>query len=129
MSGEVTRAVSEVRLVIYGEPASKANSRRIVPRGEKFASIKSQRAMDWLVLAGRQVPRRSTVPFPKGELVAFFRIHYRTQRPDLDESLVLDFLQGRVYGNDRQVRERHIYHHIDADNPRVELVIRPRGAA
>ncbi|MFD2232785.1 RusA family crossover junction endodeoxyribonuclease [Phaeospirillum tilakii] len=119
----------EVRLVIHGEPASKANSRRIVPRGKRFASIKSDKALGWLERAEGEIPRPDRLPFPGGEVVAFIAIYYATHRPDLDESLVLDFLQGRVYANDRQVRERHTYHFIDRDNPRVEVVVRPRAAA
>jgi Holliday junction resolvase RusA-like endonuclease len=54
-------------------------------------------------------------------------IYYASQRPDLDESLILDLLQGILYKNDRQVRERHVYHFIDKLNPRTEIWIRPRS--
>jgi Holliday junction resolvase RusA-like endonuclease len=61
-----------------------------------------------------------------GELRMDIWIYYATQRPDLDESLILDLLQGKVYENDRQVRERHVYHQIDKASPRIEVIIRPR---
>jgi hypothetical protein len=32
-------------------------------------------------------------------------------------------LQGRVYRNDRAVREMHLYHHLDRDNPRAEILL------
>ena len=65
------------------------------------------------------------------------RIFYATQRPDLDESVVLDVLQDRyekiggqrvlvqpgVYRNDRQVREKHVFHAIDRANPRAEVEV------
>jgi Holliday junction resolvase RusA-like endonuclease len=67
------------------------------------------------------------------------RIYYASQRPDLDESVILDVLQNRykgkgdarqliqkgVYANDRQVREKHVYHGIDKMNPRTEIEIEP----
>ena len=33
---------------------------------------------------------------------------YYASRPDLDESLILDCMQGLVYKNDRQVKEKHV---------------------
>jgi Holliday junction resolvase RusA-like endonuclease len=41
----------------------------------------------------------------------------------LDESLILDLLQGLVYKNDRQVKERHTYWGLDPENPRAEIII------
>ena len=70
------------------------------------------------------------------------RLYYATERPDLDESLLLDVLQDRyhgkgearvlvqsgVYRNDRQVREKHIFHCIDRTNPRCEVEVVPLHA-
>lgn len=56
------------------------------------------------------------------------KIFYRTRRPDLDESLILDLLQGRVYVNDRQVKERHAYWGLDKENPRAEITVVPLAA-
>lgn len=50
-------------------------------------------------------------------------IFYASRRPDLDESLILDLLQGLVYVNDRQVKERHTYWGLDPENPRAEIII------
>ena len=50
-------------------------------------------------------------------------IYYASRRPDLDESLILDLLQGLVYLNDRQVKERHVFWGLDKDKPRVEMII------
>jgi Holliday junction resolvase RusA-like endonuclease len=123
--------VIQYELVIYGEPCSKANSRRLVPRKckdgrVKLGSIKSQKALNWIDGAAKQIPFRPESDLLTGKLVMFCKIYYASERPDLDESLVLDFLQGRVYKNDRQVRERHVYHFIDRENPRVEVLVRPR---
>jgi hypothetical protein len=32
-------------------------------------------------------------------------------------------MQGNIYENDRQVKEKHVYHGLDKDNPRTEIVI------
>lgn len=112
-----------VSLVILGEPASKANSRKLVLIGGKPRFIKSEKARAWWANAERQVPTMH--PLLAGPLVAYVRIFYASQRPDLDPSLVFDVLQGRVYENDRQVREMHLYHAIDRDNPRAEIVLEP----
>ena len=53
-------------------------------------------------------------------------IYYASRRPDLDESLVLDLLQGVTYLNDRQVKEKHIYWGLDKENPRCEISVRKK---
>lgn len=120
---------------IYAEPASKANSRKLVTFGGEWltiagrrtrvggrpASIKSDKARAFEKAVARQVPVLS--PMLGGRLCIIATIYYATERPDLDESVILDALQGRVYANDRQVREKHIYHRIDRRNPRVVVFI------
>jgi Holliday junction resolvase RusA-like endonuclease len=108
-------------LYILGEPASKANSRRVVKFGNMSRLIKSQKALDYSDTFRLQCP-----PLAKlmtGDLRVSMRIYYATRRPDLDESLILDLMQGLVYENDRQVKERHTYWGLDAENPRSEIII------
>lgn len=62
-------------------------------------------------------------PLMSGDIRMHITIYYASRRPDLDESLILDLLQGLVYINDRQVKERHTYWGLDPDNPRAEIVI------
>jgi len=50
-------------------------------------------------------------------------IWYATRRPDLDESVILDALEGYAYVNDRQVKEKHIYHALDKENPRAHIKV------
>lgn len=110
-------------LTIYGEPASKANSRRLVKSRKTGAVlfIKSAKAMSYAQTALLQIP---TLPLlVTGKLRVSLWIYYASERPDLDESLILDLLQGRVYENDRQVRERHVYHRIDRQQPRALIEI------
>jgi Holliday junction resolvase RusA-like endonuclease len=108
-------------LYILGEPASKANSRRVVKFGNMSRLIKSQKALNYSDTFRLQCP-----PLAKlmtGDLRVSMRIYYATRRPDLDESLILDLMQGLVYENDRQVKERHTYWGLDAENPRSEIII------
>lgn len=125
-----------IRFVILGQPASKANSRRLVRIGDRPASIKSPEAIAFEKSAALQIPH-SARQMLRGPVRVTLRLFYATERPDLDESIVLDVLQARykrighrhalvargVYINDRQVREKHIFHGIDRANPRAEIEV------
>jgi Holliday junction resolvase RusA-like endonuclease len=107
--------------IIFGEPASKANSRRVVRFGSMSRLIKSQKALNY-----SDVFRQQCQPLGKlmtGDLRVTLHIYYASRRPDLDESLILDLMQGLVYENDRQVKERHAYWGLDPENPRAEILI------
>jgi len=106
----------DITFEILGEPASKANSRKVVKFGNRTAMIKSDKARAYWKTAERQVPT-GIVPTKKDVCVEMV-IHYSTRRPDLDESLILDILQGYIYENDRQVKQKKIYWQLDRDNPR-----------
>jgi len=121
------QSMKPIYLVVYGEPASKANSRKLVLFGSRPASIKSDKARGYA--RDFQLQVRTIDPLLEGELRMDLWIYYATRRPDLDESLILDLLQGKVYANDRQVRERHVYHMLDKANPRVEILIQNRYTA
>lgn len=123
-----------VRATIWDEPASKSNQRINFRTGRKcpkcrlgtgaIRSIKSKKARKFLDSVNDQLE-----PLPEllqGELRMDIAIWYRTQRPDLDESIVLDALQGIFYKDDRQVRERHVYHFVDKEHPRVVVKISRR---
>jgi len=132
----------KVELTILGECASKSNSRQLVTfgRGEdkRPALIKSKKARDYERTAALQISSRARVML-LGPVRVTLRIFYASERPDLDESVVLDVLQARfkrvgkervlvqpgVYANDRQVREKHVYHAIDRVNPRAEIEVEP----
>jgi len=108
-------------LFIKGEPASKANSRRVVKFGSMSRLIKSQKALDYSEYFRQQV--MPITPLMSGDIKMHITIYYASRRPDLDESLILDLLQGLVYKNDRQVKERHTYWGLDPENPRTEIII------
>lgn len=110
-----------IELIIHGEPASKANSRRLVTIGGRPRFIKSQKALDYLKAFSEQCPVLDEML--EGELKVTMTIYYASRRPDLDESVILDAMQDRIYGNDRQVREKHVYWGLDKENPRAEIKV------
>lgn len=108
---------------IEGEPASKANSRRLVRLRGRLVPIKSAKAIAYERSVAAQI---APLPYDqrlRGALAMHCRIYYASERPDLDPSLILDGLQGRIYDNDRQVREMHLHHHIDRARPRAEIYL------
>jgi Holliday junction resolvase RusA-like endonuclease len=102
---------------IEGEPASKANSRKLVMIKGRMIPIKSQKALNYVKAFQKQIPKIDplTEEYVKVEMM----IYYASRRPDLDESLILDCMQNYVYYNDRQVKEKHIYWGLDKEHPRT----------
>lgn len=127
-----------IAFTILGEAASKANSRKAVTIAGRPSFIKGEKALAFEKHALAQIPPVARQRLA-GPVSVTLRMFYATERPDLDESLVLDVLQDRyrkgpmgrvlvqsgVYQNDRQVREKHVFHGIDKRNPRVEIEIVP----
>lgn len=133
-----------VRFTILGEAASKANQRKLVLFGERPALIKSDKARRYERDALLQIPVPARLRLT-GPVRVTLRMFYASERPDLDESVVLDVLQDRhgkqpkgpngepigprpllqpgVYRNDRQVREKHVFHALDRLHPRVEVEV------
>ena len=129
-----------IKFTILGQPYSKANSRKVVKIGGRSALIKSDPALEFERNALRQIPPEARQRLT-GPVSVTLRLFYSSQRPDLDESLLLDVLQNRyasvgngparrrvlvqdgVYINDRQVREKHVFHGIDKSNPRAEVTV------
>lgn len=145
-----------IRFTILGECASMKNSREIVMFGKRPALKKSDKALAYEKAALLQIPADAkqmlTVP-----VRVTLHMHYASERPDLDPALLLDIMAAKykkvqgalirlgggkfgyaegerkliakgVYVNDRQCREIHAYHHIDKENPRVEVEIEPLHA-
>jgi len=111
-------------LKIFGEPASKANSRRLTTRHGKPMFIKSDKALSYATMFKQQCVVSPSQRFIDDDVVVTIRIWYASRRPDLDESLILDLLQDVAYDNDRQVKEKHIYWMgVDKTNPRCEITV------
>jgi Holliday junction resolvase RusA-like endonuclease len=133
--------MAPIRFTLLGEAASKANSRQIVSIGGQQRVIKSKKARDFTRDARRQVPPSCRLRL-QGPVAVMLRMFYATERPDLDESIVLDAMQDHyaitrlgpdrvrrdlvqagVYCNDRQVRWKLVIHAIDRAHPRVEVAV------
>lgn len=141
--------MERISFTILGQPCSKANSRQIVTINNRPKPIKSAEARAYERDALLQIPVAFRLRL-EVRLRMTLHLFYRNELSDLDESIVLDVLQDRwaprekagmdgvrpervllqagVYRNDRQVRERHVYHHIDKHNPRAEILIEPLQA-
>jgi Holliday junction resolvase RusA-like endonuclease len=132
LSGDVETVT--MKFTIFGQPFSKANSRRIVMFGNRPASIKSDKAREYADQALGQFIHQmdDKTPF-SGPVVVEMTIYYPDKRQDLDPSLVLDVMQEYkhkgsviwqgVYKNDRQVQAMHLYRKVDKTNPRCEIEV------
>ena len=123
-----------IRFTIFGEPASKANSRELatIGRGDNRRTIlrKGDKALVYERDALKQMP-----PAARARLQGPVRVTlrdvlqdrwktYKVGNGDSDRTLV----QAGVYRNDRQVREKHVFHGIDRRNPRAEVIVEPLQA-
>ena len=114
--------MTSLRFEIKGEPASKANSRQLVTIKGRPAFIKSKKARDYVKTFAQQCPNLED-DMLEGDLWVDMTIFYASRRPDLDESVILDCMQGYIYKNDRQVKEKWIRWGLDKENPRSEIYI------
>jgi|TARA_R100001530_G_scaffold17094_1_gene14860 Holliday junction resolvase RusA-like endonuclease len=113
----------KIKFTIYGQPYSKANSRRLVMIKGKPRFIKSKQALNYSKDFLLQCPKQKTL-IPKCQDVSVsIKIYYSSRRPDLDESLILDLMQDIIYENDRSVKEKHITWGLDKENPRAEVEV------
>lgn len=116
-------------ITILGEPASKANSRKLVQFHGMSRLIKSTKALNYSEAFKRQCDLLldKNAELIEGDVKVCMKIYYATRRPDLDESLILDLLQGYAYANDRQVKEKHIIWGLDKENPRAEITVEKKA--
>lgn len=111
----------EVFFIVLGEPASKSNSRRLIWSGRRPRIIKSAKALSYLTAFQNQCPKLKKLM--DGDLLIEATIYYASRRPDLDESLILDAMQGLIYKNDRQIKKKIISWGLDREKPRAEIRI------
>ena len=118
-----TKSQKKINFIIDGEPASKSNSRKIVTFGKRPALIKSEKARNYEKMFAQQCPQLENLidNDVKVELI----IYYASMRPDLDESVVLDCMQGKIYVNDRQVKQKIVYWGLDRERPRTHVRVSP----
>lgn len=104
--------------VIHAECASKANSRKVWMVGDRKVFAKSDKA-----LAFMRAKHDTNKPFApiEGPIQLNVRCYYATRRPDLDPSMVMDWLQANnIIANDRQVVSLIAHKIIAPKAPRVE---------
>lgn len=106
---------------IIGEAQAKGNRRRLVKHGSRTVPIKSEKSLLFVQGVFLQAPKLT--PLPEDDLLIAMEIFYGSRRPDLDESLILDALQGKCYKNDRQVKQKHIWWGLDKENPHANIKI------
>jgi len=109
------------QIIIYGEPASKANSRQLVYSSGRPMFIKSKKARDYVKGFASQCTTLN--PLITDDVCVEITIYYASRRPDLDESVILDCLQGFWIKNDRQVKKKIITWGLDRENPRADIVV------
>ena len=111
---------------IDGNPQSKANSRRLVFHRGRVASIKSVAALAYVESFKRQCPtlEHTDEGLISGDVFVQIDVWYQSWRSDLDESIILDCMQGYIYHNDRQVKVKHVTHcGVDKERPRATILV------
>ena len=91
--------------------------------GGKFRVIKSQKAIDYTKAFDVQCSTADTLY--EEDLAVAIKIFYKSKRPDLDESLILDLLQDKVYKNDRSIKFKYVEWGLDRQYPRILVVLGP----
>ena len=116
-----------MRFQIFGEPCSKANSRIMIFRkNRKPCNIKNKASHDYVNSFLAQVQAMRLGAFGNGseDVILHCWIYYKNYRKDLDESLIMDCLQkSGILKNDRQIKEKHIYHGINKLNPNSVIIL------
>jgi len=112
---------------ILGQPYSMKNRRQLfVGKDGKPRTHKSKEALAYAETFNLQM---QFYKLPRDELIlgpvrVTIRIWYKSRKPDLDEALILDLLQGCVYKNDNKIVEKHIVKMPpDKANPRAEITV------
>jgi len=108
-----------IEFTIPGQPYSKANSRIKTRWG---GVIKSDNAMKYANDFYYLCPHLPNLL--EGALRVDMLIWYSSFRSDVDESLILDCMQGLIYKNDRQVKDKRIKGWKDKENPRSIIRVR-----
>ena len=115
--------MTTIFFIIHGEPASKSNSRKLVTIKGRPAFIKSDKARKYVKQFEEQCPQMGDSMF-LDDVEVEMTVFYASRRPDLDESVILDCMQGFIYKNDRQVKRKVITWGLDKENPRAEITVR-----
>lgn len=113
---------------VYGQPARKSNSRRIVTnrRTKKPMVIKSEAALEYSAEFLSQVPGWAKLGLggPDEPLLLWAVVYYKSNQPDLSVELIKDLLQeAGVISNDRYIRGELLFGKVDRENPRILITL------
>jgi hypothetical protein len=110
-------------MIIYGEPASAKNQRKIVKFGSRPALIKSDKARTYGNVFNDQCPILDSLL--EGDLSLRIDVWYASRRPDLAcTDFIQDLLQKRVYANDRQVKAQMSVWNLARKDPRCRIQVK-----
>ena len=82
-------------------------------------SIKSAKALAYEKQFASQCLKLD--PLIEDDVLLYCKVFYASRRPDLDESLIMDGLQGVIIKNDRQIKGKIIAHGVDREQPRAHI--------
>ena len=115
--------VNFVDFVVYGQPASAKNQRRIVSFKGSPRLIKSEKALSYSKSFLVQCPQLETLIVD--DVALLVDVYYASRRPDLAcIDLIQDLLQGLVIKNDRQVKVSQSIWNLDPKTPRARIRLR-----
>lgn len=125
----MSRAAPPIRFEVRGACVSLKNSRDIaINRKTGRAWPKRNAAIESFTADFcAQIPPDYRGLGIEGDVSVTIDAFYPDRRRDLDVELVYDLLGSKYTGvirNDRQVKEKHVYWHLDRDNPRVSVIVR-----
>jgi len=117
----------KIAFVVLGNLPRKSNSRRLFRKRNTGRPIivKSENALAYENSFLSQTQKVKKGAFQEKEFLKLtLHIYYQSWRSDLSDELFCDLLQkSQIIPNDRYIVEKHLYHHIDTENPRVEAEI------
>jgi hypothetical protein len=118
-----TALASEFDIVVYGEPQSAKNRRRIVKMGNRTALIKSKKALIYETIFNEQCPILDDLM--ECDVSLRIDVWYGSRRPDLAcIDYIQDLLQKRVYKNDRQVKAHMAVWNLARKDPRARIRVK-----
>ena len=110
------------QFTVYGQVYSMKNSKRELHVRGRFVKLTHPKVTAFRRDFLAQAPKAKE-PLT-GPLRTNVSVWYPSRRQDLDCALVYDLMQeAGLIENDRQIIEKHEYGHMDAANPRVEILI------
>lgn len=108
-------------MILFGQSRQKGNTLKRGRGNTVFHSKDYLKSFNDFIL---QAKAQWNQPMIEGDVVMTATIYYQSLRSDLDDSLICDVLEkAGVIKNDRQIKEKHLFHGLDRANPRIEVEV------